>query len=370
MALMYPKVLIIGLVIAAVGILAFHIIKRKGEEFSGGTKAANTHFVKDLPEYKRKRVFRRVLLILAELLLILGIVSSLVLAARPYETRTVTSGTKKRDIFLCLDVSYSICYLNEDLVQSLKDVVGGLKGDRFGITIFNTSTVLYVPLTDDYDFVNAKLDELQEYFDLQIKYWQYVDEEGYLSEPEEGWDAHWEEYYDIRDKLDYYDAGTLIKNYTKGSSLIGEGLTACLYSFPSLDDEERTRVIIMSTDNAEEALARPTVELNEAGDLCKKNKVTVFGIFPDRETFSITNDRDYEADLSDLKKNLEKTGGVVYEQSRTLTVDDIVKDIQKQEAMEVDEITTTRTVDVPETWIIVLVVSLIGFIAIGLVLKR
>ncbi len=366
MALMYPKVVIIGLIITIAAFLAFHLIKRKHEEFSGGTKAANTHFAKELLEYKKKKALRRVLLILAEALLALGILSSLILVARPYETKTVTSGTKKRDIFLCMDVSYSICYLNADLVQSLKDVVGGLKGDRFGITIFNTSTVLYVPLTDDYDFVNQKLDELEEYFNLQIKYWGYADDYGYLEVPDDGWD----EYYEIRDRLDYYDAGTLIKNYSKGSSLIGEGLAACLYSFPSLDDEERTRVIIMSTDNAEEALSKPTVELDEASKLCKKNKITVFGIFPNKETFSIVNDRDYERDFSDLRKNLDQTGGVVYQQSRNLTVDDIVKDIQKQEAMEVDEITTTRTVDVPETWIIVLLISMVGFAVIGLLLKR
>lgn len=54
-----------------------------------------------------------------------------------------------------------------ELVQSLKDVVSNLDGDRFGITIYNTSSVLYVPMTDDYEFVLDRLDKLKEYFDVQ-----------------------------------------------------------------------------------------------------------------------------------------------------------------------------------------------------------
>ena len=221
-------------------------------------------------------------------------------------------------------------------------------------------------MTDDYDFVTTKLDDIKEYFRLQADYMEYVDEWGYINVPESDYDT-WE---DLREKLDYYDAGTLIQNYQKGSSLIGEGLVSCLYSFPSLDDEDRTRVIIMATDNAEEAQAKPLVELDEAARLCKKNKVTVFGIFPDRETFSLVNDQDYETERNEMKKDIELTGGKFYEQSKSLTVSDIVADIQEQEAMEVDEITTTRTVDQPKAAAIVLLISVLGALLTGLLLRR
>ena len=36
-----------------------------------------------------------------------------------------------------MDVSASVNELNEEIVKSLKEVVQGLKGERFGITIFN-----------------------------------------------------------------------------------------------------------------------------------------------------------------------------------------------------------------------------------------
>ncbi|MBR2559241.1 MAG: hypothetical protein IKG59_00210 [Firmicutes bacterium] len=366
MVLMHPRIVIFGIIIAAAFISAMHFLKRRKTEYSGGTRAANADFVRGLPEYRRRMIIRRVLLILAEVLLIASIVLSLILTARPYKTQTVTSGTKKRDIFICLDVSYSICYLNYDLVESLKDVVGDLKGDRFGITVFNTSTVLYVPLTDDYDFVNEKLEELKTYFGLQIELEDMVDEDGYIIVPDDGW----EEYAELREKLDYYDAGTLINNHLKGSSLIGEGLAACLYSFPSLGDEERTRAIIMATDNAQENISTPLVELKEACELCRKNDVTVFAIFPDRETFNKGNNRDYDADKSDLRNNIAVTGGEYYEQSANLTTEDIVKDIQRQEALEVDEITVTRMTDKPVGLIIALFCCLAGLLVTGLMLKR
>ena len=41
---------------------------------------------------------------------------------------------QKRDIMLCLDVSYSLYALNYELADYLEDVVTQLKGDRFGIT--------------------------------------------------------------------------------------------------------------------------------------------------------------------------------------------------------------------------------------------
>ena len=159
-------------------------------------------------------------------------------------------------------------------------------------------------------------------------------------------------------------------NYIKGSSLIGEGLASCLYSFPSLGDEERTRAIIMATDNAQENISTPLVELKEACELCRKNDVTVFAIFPDRETFNKGNNRDYDADKSDLRNNIAVTGGEYYEQSANLTTEDIVKDIQRQEALEVDEITVTRMTDKPVGLIIALFCCLAGLLVTGLMLKR
>ena len=356
MVLKYPLFLIIGIPVLLVGMGALLWFGRK-KKYSDGKRVANTGFFRKTPQYSGRRKLRTVLSIVMLLTVIASMVMTLFLAARPYRMERTSNGVKKRDIFLCLDVSYSICYLNYELVDSLEEVVAGLSGDRFGITIFNTSSVLYVPMTDDYQFILKRLEELKEYFRLQEVY-QENDFEFEFDD----------EYYKKAETLDYYDAGTLVNNYQKGSSLIGEGLASCVYDFPRLA-EDRTRVVIMATDNAQMALQKPLIELDGAADLCVKNHITMFGIFPDQSTYAKGTDTGYEKNLRDFEAAVEKTGGVFYQQSKSLTVEDIVKDIQKEEAKRVDVLIITKEVDQPEGFLIALVILLFVSISTGVVLR-
>ncbi len=366
MHLIHPMVVKVGIPVLLVLLVVLHILRRK-IKYRGGIKAANTSFVKELSIYKTRSRMHFIASILLEICIITSLVAGLFLVARPAKKETVNNGTKKRDIFLCMDVSYSIYELNAELVDSLEDVVAGLDGDRFGVCIFNTSTVLYVPMTDDYDFIISRLEDIKEYFALQKEYMDkyYNSSTGYLEYDYDEYD----DFKEMQEKLDYYDAGTLVSNYTKGSSLIGEGVASCMYSFPRLDDEDRTRIIILSTDNAEEALGKPLVELDEATDLCKKNSIKVFGIFPDKESWSGMNTSDYEDDEQDLKANVSKTGGKFYKQSESLSVDDIVADIEREEALEVEEVTITKIVDQPMIPVIVMIISLSCMLIVGLVIR-
>ncbi|MBO4863236.1 MAG: hypothetical protein J5517_02610 [Eubacterium sp.] len=366
MHLIHPNVLRIGLIVLAVLVVLMHILKRT-IKYKGGIKAANTHYVKNLPEYQSRKKLYLVTSIVLEACIILSIAMTLVLCARPAKKETVNNGTKKRDIFLCMDVSYSLYDLNYDLVESLEGVVSGLDGDRFGICIYNTSSVLYVPMTDDYDFINTKLEEIKEYFRLQKEYMDsyYDPQTGYIKYDYDDYDA----YIELRDKLDYYDAGTLVNNYIKGSSLIGEGLASCMYSFPRLDDEDRTRIIIMSTDNSQENLSKPLVELDEAAQICKKNDIKIFGIFPNQDNWSWLNTTDYTQDEQEFKKAVEGTGGKYYKQSESLSVNDIVSDIEREEALEVEEITITKVNDQPKIFVCILCGTILLMLVMGLVMK-
>ena len=358
MELKYSLFLSIGIPVLIAGLFAMHFFGRR-KKYLGGRRVANTRFLRGLPEYEGKRALQRVLAVVLEVCIVGALIMSLILAARPYRTETTSNGVKKRDIFLCLDVSYSICYLNYDLVDSLEKVVAGLKGDRFGILIFNTSSVLYVPMTDDYDFICQRLEELKKYFRLQQIY----------QDSDYGMNGDYGDLSEMMETLEYYDAGTLVNNYSKGSSLIGEGLASCVYSFPRLASEDRTRLIIMSTDNAEMALSEPLIELDGAIDLVIKNQIKMFGIFPDQETYDKGNYRDYSSDLQAFESGVERTGGTFYQQSKSLSVEDIVADIQRQEALEVDELIITKQIDQPEAFAIMLLIFLtLGFGA-GVVLK-
>ena len=366
MFLIHPLVLKIGIPVLLALTVVMHIIRRK-IKYKGGIKAANTSFVKELDIYKKRKKLYLFVSIVLEACIIISMIASFVLVARPARKETVNNGTKKRDIFLCMDVSYSIYELNYELVENLEGVVAGLDGDRFGICIFNTSSVLYVPMTDDYDFVISKLEEIKEYFVLQKEYMDkfYDPQTGYIQYDE----SEYADYMEMQEKLDFYDAGTLVNNYTKGSSLIGEGLASCMYSFPRLEDEDRTRIIIMSTDNSQEQLMKPLVELDEAADICKKNDIKVFGIFPNRDNWSGMNTTDYDIDERELKKSVEKTGGKFYKQSESLSVDDIVADIEHEEALEVEEVTITKINDQPKWPVIILMIAVLITMIIGLVVR-
>lgn len=354
MELRYPFVLWIGLaVLAAAVVFLYRTRNRTG--FSGGVKVSTAALYENDPEFKKAKRLAGLLKMLTRLSLCGMYLSAVILAAAPYETREQTTTLRQRDIFFCLDVSYSIYELNDALVDQLKELTEGLEGDRLGISIYNTSTILYVPLSDDYTFIQQKLDELKEYFSLQKQLMAYEDK-FWLT------DREYEEYEKIYDQLDFYDAGTVVNNRERGSSLIGEGLASCMYSFPELDESERTRVIVMTTDNDERAIAEPVVELDEAAALAASHDISIFGIFPDRENYDQERLYMYDQNQQDFRECISQTGGKVYEVSRSLDVDAILEDIQKDPAMQAAEVTTEYEVDLPQIPFICLMVSFIMYV--------
>lgn len=369
MELMYGFIIVIGLALMVIvgGIFLF-LGRKKREPFKDGVKASNTARIKASPLYKKLKLKYTIAKAVLAVALILSFTSSLFVAARPYKTEDVTTGVKKRDIILCLDVSYSLYELNSEITEYIKNVVRGLQGDRFGISIFNTSSVTYVPLTDDYDYVLDRLDVLSEYFDLQKElYEKYLDKYEYYSDmSQETYDA----YMELMDELSYYDAGTLYNSSLKGSSLIGEGLGTALYTFPYLSDSERTRVIIMCTDNELNAFQKQIMDLDDAAKYCAKNKVTVFGIFPSEDDFYMPEEYDYSSCLKEFKSAVESTGGKFYVRTKDESAEEIVKDIQKQEAMIVKTVVSKQTVDLPQTYFIIMLICLACSCVAGWVLQK
>lgn len=363
MELMHPLVLIIGIPVLLLLCILLHVIPALRKRiYKGGLRTGASSIVKSLPVYKIIVVRKIILTIFNELFMVMAIIAALVLIARPYKIQTIKTGVQKRDIFLCLDVSYSMYDLNYALADYLEQVVMELKGDRFGITMFNSSSLVYVPLTDDYDYVVMRMEELKEYFSLQKDYWtRYVDHGYYKTDliAEE-----WDQYSELQNKLSYFEAGTLVDLETKGSSLVGEGLASALYSFPSIGDSKRTRVIILVTDNEKTTTKPQFPEVKEAFELCKRNDVKVFAVYPCRENFySEYTDKEYKEWSDELKWLTEYTGGEFYiEDKEKNSVPDIVEKIREHEAMTVDDIVMKRKTDLPVPGIIVLLIGLTGSI--------
>jgi hypothetical protein len=203
-----------------------------------------------------------------------------------------------------MDVSTSLLDVNGKIVDRMKELVQGLEGDRFGIMIFNTAPVLLVPLTDDYDFILETLENLKN---------------GFRS----FWLKDGDYYYYVGDPANYYLQGGVVYNHEdRGSSLIGDGLAACVFSFPN-PEEERTRVIILSTDNQLEG--EPIITLPQAAALAKDKKITIYGIAP--STLGATD----ASIKTEFQEAVKITGGALYIESHNTKISYIISEIDKKE---------------------------------------
>ena len=326
MELRYPFIIII------IPITIFLIIKgsRKKNNYIDGSKIANTEYIKNTQYYKNKVKKFKILKAIIFIMFFGILISSTLLLSRLTEVKTINRDEYNRDIFLCMDVSASVDELNIELVENLKETVKNLKGERFGISIFNTSSVVLVPLTDDYDYIINILDEIYESIKTNNDY-NYAKER--------------DDFFYIRN---YIYSGTLEGNKTRGSSLIGDGLASCVYSFSNIE-EKRTRIIVFSTDN--DLAGTPLLTLSEAANISKNKNIKVFGIGT-----KIMKDKN----RTEFKSAVEKTGGKFYEHSSS-TVKNIVSDIESTSKSLLKNKKETKKIDIPEIPFVILLISLIGF---------
>lgn len=326
MELRYSFIIFVGIVLV-IFLLLFKY-KKKSYKYDGGKRIANTKYVKKIPYYQELLKKYKILLFLIEGLFIVTIVFSFLLLSRPVFVDKVKTNEYNRDIFLCMDVSFSVNDLNKEIVDALKETVNNLKGERFGISIFNTTSVLLVPLTDDYDYVLDSLDKIYQSIEA-------INDYDYSS------------YY----IYDYIIAGTVEGSNYYGGSLIGDGLVTCVDSFSALEeDPDRTRIVIFSTDNDVPYTSKPVYSLEEASEYAEEKNITVYGI-------STANTK--EKDKVSFRSAVELTGGTLYEESTGSTVSDIVKNIeQTSKNLTVGKEETIRT-DIPEVPFMILLVAMV-----------
>ncbi len=327
----------IGMVVLILLFLSLFIkFSRKGK-YKGGKKVSNTLYMKDEPYFKKKVLQYKILSYVLTGSFILGIAVSFFMLSRPYKNRVVDKEKYSRDIMLCLDISASVDYLNTNLIEELKDTVSNLQGERFGILIFNCNPVLFVPLTDDYEYVLEQLDLIERVLKINM-----------------GFATSLDDYY----LFDYIVSGTQIGPEERGSSLIGDGLAACAYDFPDLD-KERTRVIIFATDN--DIQGTPVFTLDEAADVCKENKITVFGV----GTKEMSN-----ANIQSMEDAVVKTGGKFFLENKSGTFEEIVDEIEKTSKSLVKGGTQVQQTDIVGVPFIILLFSVLLMMIVTKQLKR
>lgn len=302
MAIKYHIVLYAGLAIALFMLVFVFVKYKKTKKYAGGKKIAGLICQEDEAYFRKRKILYKTGLTATLICCVLVVVSAFLLMAKPYTSRRMQDEKYCRDIILCIDISTSVDYLNENLLDKLKKTVDELQGERFGIVIFNTSPVLLTPLTDDYEYVKDQLDLIAQCL---------------KSRNEVNLDDAFSSGYDWIYYQAYISSGTLIGNEQRGSSLIGDDLAAAAIDFSDAD-KERTKVVIFSTDN--DIQGTPVATLDEAADICVSNNVTVYGVGTKEMT---------PENKESMKNAVEKTGGKFYLEEESGSFGEIVSSIEK-----------------------------------------
>ncbi len=212
MELRYPIAIVIGLVIAL--IIGFKNFNKK-IKYTNGKKVANTKYIKETEYYKAKVKKYKILSNLIKVLMVIVIVSVSILIARPVTVQTKSDEKYNRDILIGLDISTSQSEVNIELMNKFRKIIPSIEGDRIGIVIYNTSPVVYCPLTDDYDYIYECFDILEKQLKIAIENNGYPPST-YILDGEE------------LPMLWYGGVGA--NSEEKGSSLVGDGLARnCIF---------------------------------------------------------------------------------------------------------------------------------------------
>ncbi len=345
--LLNPWLAALGIALAVI-LAASALVLRKRHRRKAGLRAANTQRVRALPAYRRKRaaglIFRTVL----AAGLTAALFAALMLAARPYARTDVRENASRRDIFLCMDISASGCPGLSGFVEELRNQVPELNGDQIGISLFNTSAMQYVPVTEDYRFVSGRLEELEAYLRAAEAFQEeFADRYDYLHEiPQESL----ERYRELNAALDAFDRGVTAGYEVKGTSAVSEGLAACLFSFPELRTEARSRIILLVTDNLPEYRDEPLATLEEVAAMCAFDGVTVYGICPDiRPEYPEAAARAAEA-ADRMKAAVESTGGAFFRLDGSAGAEQILAEVRRHARAETKTVTRAENRDAPEGW--------------------
>lgn len=360
-----PGMFIIGGILCAAVCAAAFFLRRKPDR-GRALKAANTKRLKMSPLYQRRLMEVRILRFLSILAIIIAFLAALFLTARPYRRETVRNTVTRKDIFLCIDLSASNYEGVQELVEAFSGTVSGLDGDRVGISIFNTSSIQYVPMTDDYSFVLQRLDSLSEYLaaaeEFSVNYASKYDSVYDIPEAERP------RYEELNRIMAAFDEGITAGYEIKGTSAIGEGLASCLFSFPELNTEDRTRLILFLTDNHEELLDAPLVTLSDAAEMCAVDNVAVFGIYHG----SGEEDAAAQAEKEEMQAAVEQTMGQFYDSGGSLTAEEILEDIRSRETALTNTATSVKNEDEPGIWIPILAagVALLTIVTLYSIIRR
>ena len=319
------------IVVVAIAIIRFRkrlLHRNKKEKVA---LVAHTKFVRNLPEYTAAKKRYNVMLCLLAVFFVVSIGSTSITASRPITITESKSEKENRDIMLCLDVSGSMSGSKDQLLKYFKELVSQMEGERFGITVFDGIYATLSPLSTDYDSLIETLDDL------------------------------------INNLSDYSGAISQLSNFS--SSEIGPGLVGCISAFDKLGEAERSRSIVLATDNL--ASNTQVVNLLQAANYAKSFGITVYGLnTADKRTqdeIDETGENDWSTYRKEFREAVLITGGSYYAfgSNSDMTAKQIVDQILAQEAARFEGAGQIIKTDAPKVPAIVATIVLLIYIILA-----
>jgi hypothetical protein len=308
--------------------LTWRVLYKKDRKSGLDAKIPLSHLSRVTTHPAYQAVFRkyRYLKLASLISLAIMIIMLAITTMRPVSVSIIEPELHNRDIVLCLDVSGSMSEVDAKLLGIFRELSGKFKGERIGLTIFDSSPVTVFPLTDDYEFIAEQLKIQEESFAKN----DYTAQEGTF----EG----------------------------EGSSLIGDGLASCVMRFDSLNTK-RSRSIIFATDNF--VNGSPIITLEQAGTLARDKQIRVYGINP-----SDVKGSSYISDQAKEYKNVVlSTQGSYYPIGDRSSIDvdvaqleNIVLQITQQDATRFKGSPRRVEQDVPTTFIILAFIGAVCYV--------
>jgi Ca-activated chloride channel family protein len=315
---------LIPLAVAAAALTAWFAFRSGSPGNAGRRPVANADRLTALPEYQAAVRRHRRWLAVAALAGATLMLSAVAAAARPVELTTSRPEQHNRDIMLCLDTSGSMSSADAAVVDVFARLAKEFDGERIGLTVFDSTAVQVFPLTDDYGYVQEQLTLARDAFEGK------PGSSGFL-------DGTW--------------GG-------RGSSLIGDGLAACVHGFPatqpgtpsspqaSTDNADpgpkRSRSVVFATDNY--LSGDPIFTLEQAAALATERGVLVYALNP--------GDLDYGTGPGQpgarLRAVAEAGGGAYYPLESPEAVAGIVRTVQESEAAALQGAPRAVVADRPE----------------------
>ena len=348
----WPWAALAGIIvsIAIVAVMVACSSRRKDDDDRARTFSLDD----DLNTESASRLSRqwRVLSRLAAAMLAMALMLAIALTARPGTIDESEEKAASRDIVLCLDVSGSTLPYDREVIDTYRRLVDNFKGERIGLSIFNSTSRTVFPLTDDYELVSKQLDKASGIL-------KGVESQDDIDKMKES------DYQALSDWLE----GT--QNRKESTSLIGDGVVSCAAMLPGFAygnasatnaDRQRAASIVLATDNV--VSGKPTYTLSEALDLTQQARISVDGLF------SGPKQSESDQTTKDFKSAIETRHGVFLTQSDGASVSSLVKEIESRRSHESQARNKAAITDAPGWWTFALAVVLMVWLALTWRLRR